>query len=116
MKTSDDVESDMLEQGIRDSFVKMIKKREEKVKMGKLDNYGNDFFGSLLQAYHDTDKTKKISIDDMIDECKTFYIAGHETTTSLLTWTILLLAIHTDWQEKLRSWHKRKFLTSGPGM
>ncbi|KAK3222802.1 hypothetical protein Dsin_009827 [Dipteronia sinensis] len=88
--------------GIRDSFIKMIKKREEKVKMGKLDNYGNDFFGSLLQAYHDTDKTKKISIDDMIDECKTFYIGGHETTTSLLTWTILLLAIHTDWQEKLR--------------
>ncbi|KAK4841196.1 hypothetical protein QYF36_000469 [Acer negundo] len=70
--------------------------------MGKLDNYCNDFFGSLLQAYHDTDKTNKITIDDMIDECKTFYIGGHETTTSLLTWTILLLAIHTDWQEKLR--------------
>ncbi|KAL5828588.1 hypothetical protein ACOSQ3_018056 [Xanthoceras sorbifolium] len=99
VKTSDDVESDKLEQGIRDSFIKMIKKREEKVKMGKLDN---DFLGSLLQAYHDTDKTKKISIDDMIDECKTFYIGGHETTTSLLTWTILLLAIHTDWQEKVR--------------
>ncbi|KAK0575361.1 hypothetical protein LWI29_037905 [Acer saccharum] len=99
VKTSDDVESDKLEQGIRDSFVKMIKMREEKVKMGKLDNYGIDFFGSLLQAYHDTEK---ISIDDMIDECKTFYIAGHETTTSSLTWTILLLAIHTDWQEKLR--------------
>ncbi|KAK4841627.1 hypothetical protein QYF36_007728 [Acer negundo] len=101
-KTSDDVESEKLEQGIRDSFIKMIKKREEKVEMGKLDSYGNDFFGSLLQAYHDTDKTKKITIDDMIDECKTFYVGGHETTTSLLTWTILLLAIHADWQEKLR--------------
>ncbi|KAK2636006.1 hypothetical protein Ddye_030798 [Dipteronia dyeriana] len=102
VKTPDDVESDKLLQGIQDSFVKMITKREEKVKMGKLDNYGNDFFESLLRAYHDTDKTKKITVDDMIDECKTFYIAGHETTTSLLTWTILLLAIHTDWQEKLR--------------
>ncbi|TXG56671.1 hypothetical protein EZV62_017984 [Acer yangbiense] len=101
-KTSDDLESEKLEQGIRDSFVKMIKKREEKVEMGKLDSYGNDFFGSLLQAYHETDKTKKITIDDMIDECKTFYIGGHETTTSLLTWTILLLAINADWQEKLR--------------
>ncbi|KAK0573969.1 hypothetical protein LWI29_016372 [Acer saccharum] len=101
-KTSDDLESEKLEQGIRDSFIKMIKKREEKVEMEKLDSYGNDFFGSLLQAYHETDKTKKITIDDMIDECKTFYIGGHETTTSLLTWSIFLLAINADWQEKLR--------------
>ncbi|KAL5759324.1 hypothetical protein ACOSQ2_018162 [Xanthoceras sorbifolium] len=102
IRKSDDIELDKLEQQIRESFMKMIKEREEKVKMGKLDNYVNDFFGSLLQAYHDTDKTKKISIDDIIDECKTFYLAGHETTTSLLTWTILLLAIHTDWQENVR--------------
>lgn len=38
----------------------------------------------------------------MVDECKTFYFAGHETTTSLLGWTILLLATHKDWQEKAR--------------
>ncbi|KAL5759322.1 hypothetical protein ACOSQ2_018160 [Xanthoceras sorbifolium] len=92
VKKSDDTELDKLEQEIRESFMKMIKEREEKVKLGKLDNY----------AYHDTDKTKKISIDDIIDKCKTFYLAGHETTTSLLTWTILLLAIHTDWQENVR--------------
>ncbi|OVA04879.1 Cytochrome P450 [Macleaya cordata] len=49
---------------------------------------------------HEADESKRISIEDMIDECKTFYFAGHETTTSLLTWTCLLLAIHTDWQDK----------------
>ncbi|KAK3039790.1 hypothetical protein RJ639_027103 [Escallonia herrerae] len=36
----------------------------------------------------------------MVDECKTLLFAGHETTTSLLGWTILLLATHKDWQEK----------------
>jgi PHYB activation tagged suppressor 1 len=66
------------------------------------DGYGSDFLGLLLKAYHENDKTKKISIDDLIDECKTFYVAGHETTTSSLTWTLLFLAIHTDWQNRAR--------------
>ncbi|KAF2298920.1 hypothetical protein GH714_029106 [Hevea brasiliensis] len=55
-----------------------------------------------FKAYNEADKNKKISIDDMIDECKNFYVAGQETTASSLTWTILLLAIHTDWQDKAR--------------
>jgi len=38
----------------------------------------------------------------MVDECKTFYFAGHETTNGVLAWSLFLLAIHTDWQEKAR--------------
>jgi PHYB activation tagged suppressor 1 len=41
-------------------------------------------------------------VDDLIDECKTIYVAGQETTTSLLSWTVLLLAIFPDWQDKVR--------------
>lgn len=80
----------------------MMKKREEEAVSGTLDSYGNDFFGLLLKAYHDPDKTKKISVDDLIDECKTIYVAGQETTTSLLSWTLLLLSIYQDWQDKAR--------------
>ncbi|CAL5428588.1 unnamed protein product [Camellia sinensis] len=43
-----------------------------------------------------------ISIDTVIDECKIFCIAGQETTNGLLAWSIFLLAIHSDWQEKAR--------------
>ncbi|KAK7822134.1 cytochrome p450 cyp749a22 [Quercus suber] len=39
---------------------------------------------------------------NLLDECKTFYIASQETTSTLLGWTIFLLAIHTDWQEEAR--------------
>ncbi|KAF2298908.1 hypothetical protein GH714_029042 [Hevea brasiliensis] len=102
VKTCDDVESEKLEQGIRNCILNMIKKREESVITGRLESYGNDFLGLLVKANHDADKRMKLSVDDVIDECKTFYVGGHETTTSLLAWTVLLLAIHMDWQDKAR--------------
>lgn len=41
-------------------------------------------------------------MQEVVDECKTFFLAGHETTASLMTWTIMLLATYSDWQEKAR--------------
>ncbi|KAF6140066.1 hypothetical protein GIB67_001807 [Kingdonia uniflora] len=99
---SDEMESEKLENGIRESFIQIIRKRKEKIKMGESEGDGCDYLGFLVRAYQDTDNNKRISIEDVIDECKTFYFAGHETTTSLLSWAMLLLAIHTDWQEKAR--------------
>ncbi|TYG85872.1 hypothetical protein ES288_A13G089700v1 [Gossypium darwinii] len=76
-KSSDEIESDKLAKMIHDSVMKIVEKREEKV-------------------------NNRLSIQDLVDECKTFYFAGQETTNSLLARTILLLAVHTDWQEKAR--------------
>lgn len=87
---------------MHNSVTEIIKKREEKVKLGNIDCYGTDFLGLLLNAYHDVDENKRLLVQDLIDECKTFYIAGQETINSLLSWTVLLLAIHTDWQDKAR--------------
>ncbi|KAG5237059.1 cytochrome P450 [Salix suchowensis] len=101
-RTRDEIESENLVKGIRNSVMEIIKKREEKVKTGEAEGFGNDFLGVLLNSYHDADEKKRISIEDVVDECKTFYIAGQESTNSLLSWTILLLAIHTDWQEEAR--------------
>ncbi|XP_002512038.2 cytochrome P450 CYP749A22 [Ricinus communis] len=101
-KTTYDVELDKLQQDIRDTIMEMVKKREEAAKISEQDSFGHDFLGSLIKAYKDEDKNKKISVEDMIDECKNFYVAGQETTASSLSWTILLLAIHRDWQEKAR--------------
>ncbi|XP_050236113.1 cytochrome P450 CYP749A22-like [Mercurialis annua] len=102
LKTRDDSESEELERGIRESVLKMIRKREEELLKGNKDAYGIDFFGVLLKAYHDDDRTKKISVDDIIDECKSFYVAGHETTSSSLSWIVLFLAINPTWQERAR--------------
>ncbi|XP_075496985.1 cytochrome P450 CYP749A22-like [Primulina tabacum] len=102
-KTKDDIESDKIEKSLRNSIVEIVRKREDKVFKGQEQNFGNDFLGSLLAAHHAADKKNRISVDNVIDECKVFFLAGHETTTSLLSWTFLFLAIHTDWQEKARN-------------
>ncbi|PKI55149.1 hypothetical protein CRG98_024440 [Punica granatum] len=91
-----------LEKGIRDAILRIIKKREEKIAYGELDGYGNDFLGLLMQAFLEEDRKKRITIDDVVDECKTFYVAGQETTNTMLTWTLFLLAVYTDWQEEAR--------------
>ncbi|XP_058184162.1 cytochrome P450 CYP749A22-like [Rhododendron vialii] len=97
---SDDIESDKLEREIRDSITRMIRKRENVLR--EQGNFGTDLLGLLVEAYNDPDETNRITLEDVIDECKTTYIAGHETTTNLLSWTILLLAIYTAWQDELR--------------
>lgn len=65
-------------------------------------DYGNDLLGIMLTAARSNESEKKMSIDEIIEECKTFFFAGHETTANTLTWATMLLSLHQDWQEKLR--------------
>ncbi|PRQ39031.1 putative 11-oxo-beta-amyrin 30-oxidase [Rosa chinensis] len=101
-KSNDDIKSEKLEKGIRDSIMGIIKKREEKAMSGEAESFGSDFLGLLLKAHHDTNDIQRISVDDLVDEYKSFYFVGQETSNTLLSWTVLLLALHTDWQEKAR--------------
>ncbi|KAH6831659.1 hypothetical protein C2S53_008741 [Perilla frutescens var. hirtella] len=101
-RTQDDIEADKIEQLLHDSIMKIVKRKQDEVRKGRADSFGNDFLGSLLKVHHDTDPKTQISAAEIIDECKGLYFAGQETTYSLLSWTILLLAIYTDWQDKAR--------------
>ncbi|XP_019149817.1 PREDICTED: cytochrome P450 CYP749A22-like [Ipomoea nil] len=103
MKNNDELESEKLEEGVRNGIIQIIKKREQtKTGEEQKSSRRSDFLEKLLEANHQENGDNQICIEAMVDECKTFYFAGHETTTSLLGWATLLLATHEDWQERAR--------------
>lgn len=50
----------------------------------------------------------------IIDLCKNIYFAGSESTALAITWTLLLLALHPEWQHRVRSEILDAFDNSSP--
>lgn len=57
---------------------------------------------SLLLGAQDDDGAR-MTDQQLLDEVKTLFLAGHETTTNLMTWTWKLLAEHPDVAARLRA-------------
>lgn len=85
-------------------LIEIIQSRKDCIEIGRSSSYGNDLLGVLLNEMQKKRESGfSLNLQLIMDECKTFFFAGHETTALLLTWTIMLLASNTSWQEKVRS-------------
>lgn len=58
-----------------------------------------DLLGLMIRA---SAQSNAISVNDIVEECKGFFFAGKHSTSNLLTWTAVLLAMHPRWQEAAR--------------
>ncbi|KAL8126831.1 hypothetical protein AgCh_013940 [Apium graveolens] len=92
-----DKEVRFLVRGIIDKKMKAMKEGEASA---------DDLLGILLEANSKElgqgNRNNGMSIEDVIEECKAFYFAGQETTSTLLVWTLVLLSMHPDWQDRAR--------------
>ncbi|CAN6208727.1 unnamed protein product [Urochloa humidicola] len=93
-----------LERKVRDTLMDFIGERLAAA-AGESRGYGSDLLGLMLEANAaGGGKNAAMSMDEIVDECKTFFFAGHDTTAHLLTWTwaVFLLGTHPEWQRRLR--------------
>ncbi|KAK9697300.1 hypothetical protein RND81_08G028500 [Saponaria officinalis] len=95
-----------LDKTITSMLTELVRKRENHI--GADESNTGDLLGLLLQSNRkgtensQDQKFTGMTFEEVIEECKQFYLAGQETTASLLTWTVIVLAMHPDWQEKAR--------------
>jgi len=83
---------------IRNALSEIIKPRYEAMENNEIDTH-KDILSSLLKVI-DKDTGKPFSFKEILDQIAMLFLAGHETTASSMTWTLYLLALYPEYQEK----------------
>ncbi|KAK3419821.1 hypothetical protein EUGRSUZ_G00587 [Eucalyptus grandis] len=101
---------------VRGLLEDVVTKREKAMKEGGVDE--DDLLGLLLKSnmkeIQESGHQKGMSIEDVIQECKAFNLAGQESASVLLTWTLILLSKYQDWQDRAREEVLRVFGNNKP--
>ncbi|CAN1120264.1 Cytochrome P450 734A1 [Linum perenne] len=94
---------------VRHLLTKLIEQRKEKSSSGgrKVEEDGGstvaspkDLLGVMIDASNSS--PNNVTPNDIVEECKSFFFAAKHTTSNLLTWTTVLLAMHPQWQVQAR--------------
>ncbi|XP_021773948.1 cytochrome P450 CYP72A219-like isoform X2 [Chenopodium quinoa] len=110
-----------IDKQIRTLLKGIIDNRKKAMKMGEKSK--DDLLGLLLNSsFQDIQNGSKkqnltkLDLKEVIDECKIFYLAGQETTSTLLVWTLILLGKHQEWQARAREEVRKIFGNEKPDL
>lgn len=86
-------------------LLKLVRDRQKQSRVGGICK--KDLLQMLLESaastssdmHQNTHKTDQI----ILDNCRSIYFAGSETTALTASWTLMLLALHPKWQERIRA-------------
>ncbi|XP_022941650.1 cytochrome P450 714A1-like isoform X1 [Cucurbita moschata] len=92
-----------LEKEINSSIWETVQQRREQC--SKTSSSDKDLLQLIMEAAMTESSlpAKQSSKNFIVDNCKTMYFAGHETTAVAAAWSLMLLALHPDWQDRIRS-------------
>ena len=82
---------------IRGLIGELTTRRMEEIKAGT----APDDLATKIMTTPDPETGECFTTEEMIDQVAIFFLAGHETSASALGWTLYLLAMYPDWQDRL---------------
>lgn len=60
-----------------------------------------DDLATKILTTQDPETGQTFDLEEMVDQVAIFFLAGHETSASALSWALYLLASHPEWQDRL---------------
>ena len=82
---------------IRALITQLTQERMQAIKAGS----APDDLATKIMTTKDPETGAVFDTEEMVDQVAIFFLAGHETSASALAWTLYLMAIYPEWQEKL---------------
>lgn len=83
----------------------MINERLKKREAGDISDSADLLDLLLAEMYEEKnlkEKDRQRIIEEVIAHCKIFFFGGYETSSNVLTWTLITLSVYQDWQTRAR--------------
>ncbi|MGR3759186.1 cytochrome P450 [Roseobacteraceae bacterium NS-SX3] len=82
---------------IRTLITQLTAARMEAIRAGT----APDDLATKIMTTRDPETGDTFDTAEMVDQVAIFFLAGHETSASALAWTLYLMALYPEWQEKV---------------
>ena len=82
---------------IRELITRMTAARMAEIRAGT----APDDLATKIMTTADPETGETFTTAEMVDQVAIFFLAGHETSASALSWALYLLATHPDWQDRV---------------